>query len=28
MKRKSLMFAVTVAGLLSLITADYAWAKG
>jgi len=28
MKSKSLIFAVTVAGLLSLIAADYAWAKG
>jgi len=28
MKHKSLIFAVTVVGLLSLIAADYAWAKG
>jgi hypothetical protein len=28
MKQKSFVFAVTVVGLLSLIAADYAWAKG
>jgi hypothetical protein len=28
MNRKSLIFAVTVVGVLSLIAADYAWAKG